>query len=117
MTSERSPTIVAAAVSLVLIALSTSARAQGSLEDHFRGKTVTVVIPTGPGGDRMANATPFMRYFGRHLPGNPNVVPSFMPGAGGAVGMNFLQSVAPRDGLTRMHDVPRCESEPRLGFP
>ncbi len=48
----------------------------------------------------MANATPFMRYFGRHLPGNPNVVPSFMPGAGGAVGMNFLQSVASRDGLT-----------------
>ena len=48
----------------------------------------------------MANATPFMRYFGRHLPGNPNVVPSFMPGAGGAVGMNYLQSVASRDGLT-----------------
>jgi tripartite-type tricarboxylate transporter receptor subunit TctC len=99
MTSERGLTI-AAAVSLVLIALLTSARAQGSLENHFRGKTVTVVIPTGPGGDRMANATPFMRYFGRHLPGNPNVVPSFMPGAGGAVGMNFLQSVGSRDGLT-----------------
>jgi tripartite-type tricarboxylate transporter receptor subunit TctC len=41
-----------------------------------------------------------MRYFGRHIPGHPNVVPSFMPGAGGAVGVNFLQSVAPRDGLT-----------------
>jgi len=27
------------------------------------------------------------------------VVPTFMPGAGGAVGMNYLQSVAPRDGL------------------
>ncbi len=100
MTSERCPTIAAAAVSLVLLALLTSAGAQGSLEEHFRSKTITVVIPTGPGGDRMANATPFMRYFGRHLPGNPNVVPSFMPGAGGAVGMNFLQSVASRDGLT-----------------
>src|SRR5262249_49524430 len=42
----------------------------------------------------------FMHYFGRHLPGNPTVVPSFMPGAGGAVGVNFLQNVAPRDGLT-----------------
>jgi tripartite-type tricarboxylate transporter receptor subunit TctC len=28
------------------------------------------------------------------------VVPTFMPGAGGAVGMNYLQSVALRDGLT-----------------
>ncbi len=74
--------------------------AQGSLEDHFRGKTLSVIIPTTPGGDRMANAAPFIKYFGRHIPGQPNVVPSFMPGAGGAVGMNYLQSIAPRDGLT-----------------
>jgi tripartite-type tricarboxylate transporter receptor subunit TctC len=74
--------------------------AQGSLEDHFRGKTLSVIIPTTPGGDRRANAAPFIKYFGRHIPGQPNVVPSFMPGAGGAVGMNYLQSIAPRDGLT-----------------
>src|SRR3954467_9391318 len=71
-----------------------------SIEDHFRGKTVTVIIPTTPGGDRMTNAAPLMRFIGRHIPGNPNVVPAFMPGAGGAVGINYLQSVAPRDGLT-----------------
>ncbi len=88
------------AVALVVSALTAPTTAQTSLEGHFRGKTITVIIPTGPGGDRMANATPFMRYFGRHLPGNPNVVPSFMPGAGGAVGINYLQSVASRDGLT-----------------
>jgi tripartite-type tricarboxylate transporter receptor subunit TctC len=93
-------TAILTAVTIALALPPAAAVAQGSLEDHFRGKTLTVVIPTGPGGDRMANATPFMRYFGRHIPGNPNVVPSFMPGAGGAVGMNFLQSVAPKDGLT-----------------
>src|SRR3954454_1750088 len=74
--------------------------AQTSMEDHFRGKTLTVIIPTTPGGDRMTNAAPLIRYIGRHIPGNPTVVPSFMPGAGGAVGMNYLQSVAPHDGLT-----------------
>src|SRR6187431_2115927 len=100
MTFGRTPVVAAATVTLALIGLPTSAHAQDSLENHFRGKTLTVIIPTGPGGDRMANATPFMRYFGRHIPGNPNVVPSFMPGAGGAVGMNYLQSVASRDGLT-----------------
>jgi tripartite-type tricarboxylate transporter receptor subunit TctC len=73
---------------------------QPSGDDHFRGKTLTVIIPTTPGGDRMTNAAPLMRFIGRHIPGNPNVVPAFMPGAGGAVGMNYLQSVAPRDGLT-----------------
>jgi tripartite-type tricarboxylate transporter receptor subunit TctC len=89
----------AALAMIVLTAMAAPARSQAALAEHFRGKTITVVIPTGPGGDRMANAAPFMRYFGRHLPGNPNVVPSFMPGAGGAVGINFLQSVAARDGL------------------
>ena len=87
------------AASLLVTAWPASTQAQGALEDHFRGKTINVIIPTGPGGGRMANATPFMRFFGRHIPGNPNVVPSFMPGAGGAVGMNYLQSVAPRNGL------------------
>jgi len=86
--------------SATLLVSTSSSPAQDSIAEHFRGKTITVVIPTGPGGDRMANATPFMRYFGRHVPGNPTVVPSFMPGAGGAVGMNFLQSAAARDGLT-----------------
>ena len=78
----------------------TAASAQASLDEHFRGKTLSVIIPTSPGGDRMANAAPLIRYIGRHIPGQPNVVPAFMPGAGGAVGMNYLQSVAPRDGLT-----------------
>jgi tripartite-type tricarboxylate transporter receptor subunit TctC len=92
--------IVAAAAALALLTPAASALAQGTLEDHFRAKTLTVIIPTTPGGDRMGNAAPFIRYFGRHIPGNPTVVPSFMPGAGGAVGINYLYNVAPRDGLT-----------------
>src|SRR5437016_4074189 len=75
--------VAAAAVAMVLT--TSAALAQETLEDHFRGKTLTVIVPTTPGGDRMGNAAPFIRYFGRHIPGNPNVVPSFMPGAGGAV--------------------------------
>jgi tripartite-type tricarboxylate transporter receptor subunit TctC len=76
------------------------ALAQGSIEDHFRGKTLAVIVPTTPGGDRMGNAGPLIKFIGRHIPGNPNVVPSFMPGAGGAVGVNYLYNVAARDGLT-----------------
>jgi len=87
-------------IAAVAALITTTAVAQTSIEDHFRGKTLTVIIPTTPGGDRMTNAAPLMRFIGKHIPGNPNVVPAFMPGAGGAVGMNYLQSVAPRDGLT-----------------
>src|SRR3954463_8094450 len=90
------PSIAAGGMALAIL----PSAAQSSIEDHFRGKTLTVIIPTTPGGDRMTNAAPLMRFIGRHIPGNPNLVPNFMPGAGGAVGMNYLQSVAPRDGLT-----------------
>jgi tripartite-type tricarboxylate transporter receptor subunit TctC len=35
---------------------------------------------------------------GRHIPGNPELVPVNMPGGGGIVAANFLAKVAPRDG-------------------
>ncbi len=92
--------LAAASVAVALASLALPAPAQENPESYFRGKNVTVIIPTGPGGDRMTYALAFMRYFGRHIPGNPNVVPSFMPGAGGAVGMNYLQNVAAPNGLT-----------------
>ena len=35
---------------------------------------------------------------GKHIPGNPRVVPHNMPGAGGMRAANWLQSAAPKDG-------------------
>lgn len=80
------------------IALVEQAAAQSSPEDFFRGKTLRVVIPASPGAARGTSATIFTSYLRKHIPGNPTVVPSYMPGAGGAVGMNYLYNVAPRDG-------------------
>jgi tripartite-type tricarboxylate transporter receptor subunit TctC len=70
------------------------------IEDHFRGKTIRLIWPGAPGGDRGLYAFPFMKYFGRHVPGHPNIVPTFMPGAGGAIAINYTYSVATPDGLT-----------------
>jgi tripartite-type tricarboxylate transporter receptor subunit TctC len=79
-------------------ALVEQAIAQSSPEDFFRGKTLRVVIPASPGAARGTSATLFTSYLRKHIPGNPTVVPTYMPGAGGAVGMNYLYNVAPRDG-------------------
>jgi tripartite-type tricarboxylate transporter receptor subunit TctC len=38
------------------------------------------------------------RHIGRHLPGNPNVIPENMTGAGGLKMANYLYDIAPRDG-------------------
>ena len=59
-----------------------------------------MIWPGAPGGDRGLYTIPFMKYFGRHVPGNPQVIPTFMPGAGGATAVNYAFSVAAPDGLT-----------------
>jgi tripartite-type tricarboxylate transporter receptor subunit TctC len=90
-----------AALSLILMLILPFGRvAAQSADEYFRNKTIRVVIPTAAGGDRSLYALPFIAYFGRHIPGNPTVVPEFMPGAGGAVAMNYLYNVARPDGLT-----------------
>jgi tripartite-type tricarboxylate transporter receptor subunit TctC len=38
------------------------------------------------------------RHLGKHLPGNPNVQPALMPGAGGVRLLEHLRTVAPKDG-------------------
>jgi tripartite-type tricarboxylate transporter receptor subunit TctC len=83
--------------SLQLGALSAKAAAD---DDFFRGKTVAMVIPIGPGGAYDAYARLISRHLGRHIPGNPTIVPRNMPGAGGVLASNYFYNVAPQDGTT-----------------
>ena len=40
------------------------------------------------------------RHIGKHIPGNPSVVPQNMTGAGGLKMINYLYAVAPKDGTS-----------------
>jgi tripartite-type tricarboxylate transporter receptor subunit TctC len=77
----------------------TAASAQ-SIADHFRGKTLRIIVPSSPGGDRGLYPTVFAPFLSKQIPGNPTVLPVFMPGAGGSTGVNYTYSVAAPDGLT-----------------
>ena len=75
------------------------AEAQGAPPVSFAGKRVTVFIgfsPIGFGYDTYGRV--LARYLGRHLPGNPTVVPENRPGAGSMSLANYMYSVAPKDG-------------------
>ncbi len=78
---------------------ATGARAQ-SVEDAYRGKTISMIVSSSPGGGYDAMSRAVSRHLGKHMPGNPNVVVRNMPGAGGIVATSFINKVAPRDGLT-----------------
>jgi tripartite-type tricarboxylate transporter receptor subunit TctC len=66
----------------------------------YQGKTVRLVIGTSAGGGYDLWARHAARYLGKYIPGNPEIIPQNMPGAGGAVAANFLYGVAKPDGLT-----------------
>lgn len=82
------------------LALPSSAYAQppGSVAEHFRGKTIRLMIATGTGGAYGGYGQVFVQHFGKHVPGEPAVVPDYRPGAGGVVAANYLFNVAPKDG-------------------
>ena len=39
------------------------------------------------------------RHMGKHIPGNPNIVPQNMAGAGSLRAANFIYTAAPKDGI------------------
>ena len=70
-----------------------------SVGDFYQGKTIQFVIRSGPGGGGYDSyARLLARHIGRHIPGNPRVLPVNMPGGGGIVSANYVAKVAPRDG-------------------
>lgn len=64
----------------------------------YRGKSVNVLIGVGVGGEYDLHARLIGRHIGRHIPGNPTVVPQNMLGAGGVKMVAYLLQVAPKDG-------------------
>ena len=77
--------------------LGAPVRAQ-SVADFYRGKTVNVLVGVGVGGEYDLQARLVARHLGKHIPGNPNVVPQNMTGASGLKMTNYLYQQAPRDG-------------------
>jgi tripartite-type tricarboxylate transporter receptor subunit TctC len=66
--------------------------------DFYRGKTLNFYVGYEVGGAYDLYARTIGKFLGRHIPGNPQVVLSNMPGASTMVLGNFLARVAPRDG-------------------
>ena len=87
------------AVAAPLTLLATSARAD-AVSDFYRNKQINVVVGYGPGGGYDIYARLLARHFGRFVPGNPNVIVQNMPGAGSLRAVNYLYSIAPKDGTT-----------------
>jgi tripartite-type tricarboxylate transporter receptor subunit TctC len=91
--------LAAVAACIGVVAAPHDAAAQSDpVAAFYKGKTVNAYIGVGVGGEYDLQARLVAKYLGRHIPGNPNVVPQNMTGASGLKMLNFLYNQAPRDG-------------------
>lgn len=89
--------VALASAALAFCGLAGTASAQ-SVEDFYRGKTVTIMIGYGPGGTDDVWARLLAKYMPEHIPGKPTVVASNVPGAGSLLLTNQIYNTQPKDG-------------------
>ena len=66
--------------------------------DFYRGRTITLIVTSTPGGDYDNRARLVARHMERHIDGQPKIIVQNMPGGGGLRGINHIYRIAPRDG-------------------
>jgi tripartite-type tricarboxylate transporter receptor subunit TctC len=98
---------------IALCAMSlTSAPAPAA--DYFAGKSIDLLIGAPPGGGYDIYARVVGRHIGRHIPGQPTIVPKNMPGAGSARAAGFISTIAPKDGTAIAGIMPGAIMGPLL---
>lgn len=66
--------------------------------NFYEGKTITFSTHSAPGGQYDAYLRLLARYFGKYVPGGPQILVLNEPGAGGLLAVNHAALTAPRDG-------------------
>ena len=87
-------------LALVLAHCAPARADDAAIEAFYRGRNVTLLVATSPGGRYDVNARLIARHLGRFIPGHPNVVVQNTPGGGGLVLANRLYNTGERDGAS-----------------
>jgi tripartite-type tricarboxylate transporter receptor subunit TctC len=97
------------AVSAFIFASASQAQ---TAADFYKGKQINIYAGSSAGGGYDTYARLLGRHIGRHIPGNPTVVVSNMPGAAGKTVTAFIANVAPRDGTAITGTYPQAITDP-----
>ena len=81
-----------------LVALAAAPASAQSVEEFYKGKTVSILMGTGPGASYDLYGRTIAEHLARHIPGQPNIIVEHMPGAGGVIAANHIYNTAPQDG-------------------
>jgi tripartite-type tricarboxylate transporter receptor subunit TctC len=83
---------------LFAAALAGGSAAAQDVASFYKGRQVTILIGTAPGGGYDLYARLIGRYLQKHIPGNPSIVVSNMPGANSDIAADHVYFTAPKDG-------------------
>jgi tripartite-type tricarboxylate transporter receptor subunit TctC len=108
------------ACGILMGAASDVAHAQ-SVEQFYKGRQMTMIVGTAPGGINDITARFVARHLGRYVPGNPAIVVQNQPGAGGIASANRLYNTFERDGsvivkLERAVPMLAIQGDPNVNF-
>jgi tripartite-type tricarboxylate transporter receptor subunit TctC len=81
----------------ITVTAACNAAAQ-SVEPFYKGRTVTMLVGTSPGGINDISARLVARHLGRFIPGGPSIVVQSNPGGGGLITANRLYVNSEKDG-------------------
>jgi tripartite-type tricarboxylate transporter receptor subunit TctC len=81
-----------------LAAMLPAAGTEAGVAEFYRGRRIDLIIGYSPGGSYDLYARLVARHLGRHIPGQPLIVPRNMPGAGSRTAAQWVYAMAARDG-------------------
>lgn len=86
-----------------LLAFTPSFAAQSGAEGpFFKGKTLRIIVFTGPGGGYDTYSRLVARHIPKYIPGKPTAIVQNMTGGGGLIAANYLYNKAPQDGTVML---------------
>lgn len=98
MARTRSGIALAMALGASLCTLIAASATADPIAEFYKGRQVTIIVGSTAGGGYDLYARLVGRHLGRFLPGNPNVIVTNMPGAGGNTSAAYVANVAAKDG-------------------
>lgn len=88
-----------------------------SVGEFYTNKAITIVVGMNPPDQHDNDARLIARFMGKYLPGNPKFIVQNMPGAGSLNAVQYLTTIAPRDGTVFGIAQRGIMMMPLLGFP
>ena len=104
-----------------MLAIAAGTANAQSVEQFYKGRQITMVVGTSPGGINDISARFVARYLGKYIPGNPAIVVENQPGAGGITSANRLANTFAHDGsviakLERAVPLLAIQGDPNVHF-